>query len=726
MGRLRGWITSRSADRWPYVVLTALLAYIFRDPLRGRGHFPYDAEFYHYPLLRSVADTLSSGSLPTWDPSTYAGVPLLSNAQAAWAYPPHLLIDLALWVTGRDWSEGLLQGVEVFHIWVAAIGTCLLVRRRGLGNAAALFAGGFIAFNGSSVSQVQHTGVVEMFAWLPWCLVAMESMKAGVTPRRVAALGGCFSLVVTAGFTPFLLPCVALLATYGLVQARGRLTAVAGAWGGLALGGAIAAAAVLPLLAILPMYPPIAEHSSLPSDWLLTTIVPNAFGHWSDSPAAYTGGFGLTSSYMYIGALAAVALPLALASSRRVAPDALIALALLLLTYGHPGGYVARLLHEHFELTKALYRPELVGNVAMLPLALALAHAFAKVPQRRQLVALLVFIGALLVVPLPNRLGPTLHFLTDAPRRDVLVVLGTGALAGWALLRPVKEVTARRVIVAVTLTGITALALCVPGRFFIVNPGAATTAGPTTTGDGSPVLSFVRDALRPGERVLSDSEHLPPAWNGFSPVWRLPNANGFQPQFSKYLKERITRLSAPFDRLLPVTPALSPVLRELNVRLVIVSTAADPFAGRPKDPIIYQDGQYTVHRLAGENVRAYELEPACAGTPAAAEHARCRGRPVTVTLPSASTRRLVLADARGHREVVSGEPYYPGWTASAGDRDLTVHRSGYLTTVDVPDGVSRIELSYHPPLLRVGLALSLLALLAAAGMSRPRRTADGW
>src|SRR5450755_1868003 len=152
---LRGW------SWWPEMGIIAAVAFAFHGTLAGTAHLPYDAEFFHYPLLRAVEGMLSGGHLPVWDNYTYGGAPLLANAQAAWLYPPNVLLTGVLYLVGRPLTEHSLDIVVVAHIALAGLGMCAVAKRRGLGASAALFAGIFVVLSGETIAQSQHVLMVE-------------------------------------------------------------------------------------------------------------------------------------------------------------------------------------------------------------------------------------------------------------------------------------------------------------------------------------------------------------------------------------------------------------------------------------------------------------------------------------------------------------------------------------------------------------------------------------
>jgi uncharacterized membrane protein YfhO len=85
---------------------------------------------------------------------------------------------------------------------------------------------------------------------------------------------------------------------------------------------------------------------------------------------------------------------------------------------------------------------------------------------------------------------------------------------------------------------------------------------------------------------------------------------------------------------------------------------------------------------------------------------------VSVSRQGDSRRRLLVAAGHAETLIVTGEPYYPGWRAESGGAQLNVRRVGYLAAVAAPRGSRAISLSYRPPWLLPGFAVSALALAA--------------
>lgn len=64
--------------------------------------------------------------------------------------------------------------------------------------------------------------------------------------------------------------------------------------------------------------------------------------------------------------------------------------------------------------------------------------------------------------------------------------------------------------------------------------------------------------------------------------------------------------------------------------------------------------------------------------------------------------------------LVVSENYYPGWRATSGGRDLKVARADFvLTGVELPAGVTEVELSFHSAAYEKGKTITLIALAAS-------------
>jgi hypothetical protein len=710
-------ILRRGLTLWPEIAIMTAVVVAFGPTLAGTAHLPYDAEFYHYPLLRLVQEQLASGTVPAWDEFSYGGIPLLANAQSAWLYPPQLILDGILAVVRAPLTEHALDVLAILHVAVAGLATAAVARGRRLGRAGAAFAGIFVVLNGETVAQAQHVLMTETFAWVPLAILVIDRMReGGITARRIVALGALFAMMITAGFLPLVTACAALLVGVGLAQGPRRLRTQKGVVSGMALGVAMAGAMIVPIVAMLGVLPPLEVHGSLPTTGLVTTIFPNAFGQWQASLAEFTGS-NLTNSYFYLGAGVLVLLPLALTSGRRVLGDAVLVLVLLLASFGTPGADIAKAI-QSLPTIGFLWRPEDVAYVATVPLALLLARGLSRAPSTRQLAASALSVLVVGIVTFTGSHGHAMHLLANAPRRTLLALLLVMASVCAASFFHARLHDGKAVALALGLAALVAgadLASAVTHRYFVNTQGPATSAGPNAIGDGSMVLSVLRRRLAPSARIDADVNILPAMWEGFSPVWHLADVNGFQPQFSKYQLARVMATGVAVEvnnRIFPLVPAIHPFLEEMDVEYVVALGASDRLAGAPDYTLVFQDGRYHVYRVDAQESRAYAINEGCLRRHGAFDLLACRTGPAVRTRVTGwSTRRLVIeSTANSPLLLITGEPWYPGWRAMSPSGPLPVRRIGYLAAVSVPQGTTQVQLSYHAPGLLVGGGLSTLAI----------------
>lgn len=722
---------ARILSFWSYALVTAAMLYAWQMTLRGTAHIPFDLEYFHFPLLRTVQGLITSGSLPSWDQDTYGGSPLLANAQSAFAYPPHLLLTAWFAISGGGMSNHLVAALSVIHVWIAGLGTVLLVRRRGWGNAAAALAGAFVSLCGFVIAESQHLGMAEALAWLPWACVLADRSAARISFGSVAGIGVLVFLALTSGFLPMFIPWIMVLLGIAVARRHDRVRVVAATAMGVAFGAVLSAVMLLPIYALRRYFPPLDPYNTHTMATLVTSVYPNAFGHWVAPSAESTVKYAI-GDYMYIGGGALLLLPVALSRGRQVLPEAVLAVGVLVLSIGPVGEQAAHAI-QAIPQFGVLYRPGILLDTGVLPIALLLARGLERNPSHAAIRLAAVVILGLVLIPIGDSQGHVLRLLSDAPRRELVVIVIGGIALVVASLDRLKPAWRGVAMVAFTVVAVGELASVVPGRFFTNSPGPGTTIA--STGDAE-VVSWIRHHATPDQRVAIDAAQLPAQWAGFAPLFGLQNVNGFQPQFSRFQQARVTMEATGAtwresingsaslgSRVLPITPAESGYLREMGARYVIVPETPDPFRSAPGYKALLRADGVLVDEMVSAPSRAWILASSCVPQ---AEQGRLRAPGCVIasaktSIVSPQRRRYSLPAATSPSILVTGEPYYPGWQAGSDRGSLPVRRLGYLAAVTVPAGVRTLTLSYSPPGFVLGLIISLVSAGTAVGVAVIRR-----
>ncbi len=267
---------------------------------------------------------IGQGILPLWNPYIFAGMPLLASVYPGALYPPNWLFALL--------SPGVAMNVVVvttFHL--ALIGSYLYARRIGMTRLGALATGIIFSFGGYMVAHVSHTSRIAAAAWLPWVLLAIESLYQQARWRWVM-LGALFVALQLFAGEPQMTCYTALLggayALFSLTlreerERRWRFAATAVM---MAIGGAwLSAIQLLPAWELLQQgeraqlsYGYFASYS-LPPRQLWALIFPYFFGGASRPPFTlpYWGQWNVNVVCGYAGMLGWLLGLMAVFSARR-------------------------------------------------------------------------------------------------------------------------------------------------------------------------------------------------------------------------------------------------------------------------------------------------------------------------------------------------------------------------------------------------------------------------
>jgi hypothetical protein len=171
---------------------------------RGGG----DLVSFIWPMYRFSARSLWSGQIPLWNPYVYAGAPFVADNQSGVFYPINLLV-FALF---GEPSYAAIEGLVVFHVWLAAAGTYALLRSMGLRRSAAVFGGVAFGLSDLFVTHIGNLNLNATAAWMPsllWlthrALAPAHGQRPGQRVGWAMAAGAALAVAALAGHGQMLL-----------------------------------------------------------------------------------------------------------------------------------------------------------------------------------------------------------------------------------------------------------------------------------------------------------------------------------------------------------------------------------------------------------------------------------------------------------------------------------------------------------------------------------------
>ncbi len=216
--------TPTHQDRWlawlAVIGIAVALTVLFWGPLwQGGTLIGGDTYSYYFPQKAFLSDSLKRGEFPLWNPLVGAGYPIVAESQTGVLYPPTLLFYRFLEVSVAYSANQLLHYIFAFFgMW--AVG-----RRYGLSWGSAVLAA-LIYVYGWFAPRICLEWAIIGGAYLPWCVWLVEGWLLTGSRRLLLWLAPVFGLFLFAGH--FHLAFITTLALSVYVPLR----LMSGAWEG--------------------------------------------------------------------------------------------------------------------------------------------------------------------------------------------------------------------------------------------------------------------------------------------------------------------------------------------------------------------------------------------------------------------------------------------------------------------------------------------------------------
>jgi len=734
--------------------------------LRGEAFFERDLHLDWYPHLAALGRALAQGAWPLWEPGLGFGQPLLADPGLQVLYPVTWL-ELAL-----PWNVAYTALVLV-HLALAGSGTFRLARRLGAGRAGAWTGALLFVLSGPVQSAVNLWHHFSGVAWMPWVLLAVDTLVRRPGAFACLGLAAPLALQVLAGSADvcaMTLALALLLGVFRLLERRraSRLRALGWTAAALALSAALtcplwwSAAEVVSRSARSALPEDVRTAWSIPAAGLARLVAPLDPARVPFEPTLWTSLYDrplhplLFSLYQGLPALGLAAASL-LARARRGRALGLAALALLAVAFSMgphsvvygPLCWAVPMLRTFRYPSKALWA---VSLVTALGAGLGVRALAGLAPLRRLALASAVLAASLAVALVTARLHTGAYWapILGAAFAFVLALLGRG----------VQPRLGRYALAALALADLTAahqsLNATLPARLLFEPPALV---GPLRSiGDGQRVHIWDYQIL-PGtaERLLGRSDAyraaapppgvdqrvlgfvaqrqflVPPTatFFGIETSYDLDNRGLFSHELNNLCSFlRYVEGTSVHTRLLQMGAVEKMVvLHERGLEHLRVEAAFPSLMGETMR-VLDVDGALPRARLVGRTRVADGIDGLRAlsdgGFDPRDEAIVAAGAPLLGAAGSpGSVRWLERRADRQRLETTSTSPallvladaYDPGWRATVDGAPARVVRANFaFRGVPVPEGGHVVELVYRPRSVVWGAAVALAAVVVAAGL----------
>lgn len=743
-------LPSRQLPNWlPLALLCLTLLALFHRLYLGEVLFWGLPSLQFYPWREFAMSELAQGRLPLWNPYNGAGAPLLANYQSALLYPPHLLYWL--------WSGPQTMGyLGVLHLAWAGLGMWFLtggyqLPTLGRGVAALAF-----PLSSTLVARFGTFPMVDVAAWLPWLVLAVDALISRVTLWRILALAAVLAMQLLAGHAQWTFYSLVLAGGYVawrvVGERRHAIPILAAGLLALALSIGIAAAQLVPTAELQRESQRAAgvdEEYALNFSYaplsLITLFNPNFFGNPGDG--SYVIGGAYFESAAYVGILPVVLAilgtahyvrcwrrkrPLAAGPYGHLIPYfAIVTVIAFILALGKFGIY--GLLYRYVPTFNMFQAPArwLLLAVFSLSLLAAFAVSFWKpTPQIRRRARMMLI--AAISLTIAGIIGSLL--MRNAPPITLQMARGVAVLGALLLsvalifvTQPTNERRFARWSVVVLLF--------VAADLWWANALSNPTIAPQFYDRRDPAPSsrlFWPDA---NNRALPDVafERFLPLNNYRTAIERqaayrtsyLPNLNLLdrQPSLNSFEPLR----PAGYERFMALlnTSQRPALLRAAAVGQVEGSSRTVTGASRiwlvaSVHPVSSLDEAIAALSDETWNPDQSVIVATTASLPPPLQLERGSGGEVNGTAHIVSETPLALeiaVESPTDAMLVVADTYYPDWTATVNDQPVPIYRANAaFRTVPITAGRHTIRMAYQPPSVVIGAAISAAALAIYALM----------
>lgn len=683
---------------WMCIAFTIFLYfYIIID----KRHIPYDFEYYHYPILSHLYNSLYKGIFPLWNPYTYGGQSFIANPQVGAFYPLTYLPFLLGLFNHNMVTKYMCEYIIIISIGLGMCGFYRLFLRLKFNKFLSFLGAVLVMFGGFSVSQYQHLGVIEIISILPYAFYIWLNIINNEGKNNWLKLAILDSLIIFTGFLPYALSYFVIEVIILFVFSNDKKKIILNGIRHYFIVVLLTCVMLLPTAANAGVSRDLNAHAGLDFHNLLSLFEPNLWNVKYGIPNGYNHQ---TYDNLWAGILFPIFLVLGLVNQIKSKDDnkwyyLLLYLLFLMFVYKPTSAFISSIIN-HIPGVGSLWRGEdflIFVHVATVIFVIKGIEYFIQ-KRKNILLNLSIIISMIISIYLSLHCEPY-HLRTIAIASSIAICFGI------MFIQIYNKISIKKVEIFILISFVFQLS------FFQYNIHFYS-ADNSSHGYEYFINTELYDALREDKgtfRVFAQQSTNGAEWTSAWPTWKLESVNGYDPTVSYDFITYMSDFSNYNDRMFDLVDGNSDKLQFLNIKYVVTREDGSVIANNNNFELV-KDGFYRTYKYKNFKERYLKISNVKWNNNISIKDLN-KSTPVKPSKKGETT--ILKVDAKENDLLYISDQYNDDWHAKINGKEVNIRKVNKIfMAIPLTEGINNIEIYYRPIAFVMGAIISIISWIS--------------
>ncbi|KKP94016.1 MAG: hypothetical protein UR98_C0001G0101 [Parcubacteria group bacterium GW2011_GWA1_36_12] len=684
-----------------------------------------------YPWRKLVVENIKNGSLPLWNPYSFAGQPLLANIQSATLQFLNFLFFILPF--NLAWVVQI-----ILPPLLTALFMYFFLRNIKLTYSASVFGAFVLPLSGYFMSWFTWGNMISTAMWLPLILLSVNKLFSKVSASWFLILIFASFQTIVSGFwqAAFYVFVASFAYLVFLSVYEKKIKPLLSILAAFFLGLLISASQILPSLEFILLsarstdraYFVTRQDWFLPLQNLVQLIAPDYFGN----PTTYNY-WGIWNYLEFVSFIGIIPLFLAIVVLTKLGKSSRFFLALalfsLLLSIANPISKIPYLINLPLISSMQPSRAVMLLDFSLVCLAAFGFERFLRAKSKRKvlipLFALFAVFASIAVFTLFFHGSNSLEQNRSIALHNLFIP--TAVFIALSLTVAAKLLNLSKKLILVLIFSLTLAELFRFGYKF--TPFSKYSSIFPSTG----IIDYLASQSKPFRIISTDRRIFHP---NTSSVYKIEMLSGYDPLFlkdyaklvSSYEAQRVTE-SGSFNRIINPQNFNSGLINFLNVQYLLTFDEIQ----NPSFEKVFQEGEtkvynnknviqrlYFVNEVVKVNSKDEELQSIVStdfdfknkAVATCCEFIAKKQNPLIFVDKYTDQEIKITTETESIAPLVSSTVFYPGWQAYIDGKNIPINRVNYMfQSIIVPQGKHEVVFKYRPNSFFLGAKISIMAAL---------------